>query len=162
MKVKKLLVIATVIASVFTFAGCQDKTANVSPLTRDNYNTGGNLTFEYDEIAKTAYFGGEGEVVQFYGEDIAKGWNDEGCRVGVMLALPKEVSEYKSGSATLNDNKLTPNDYIITSEGQQYAIFQPIVSAENRIVDLKITWQEGYTETTYKIIIKDDTIFMEK
>lgn len=163
MKIRKFLLLLVVTMSIFTFCGCQDKLIPQSVLTQDNYKTGGNLTFVYDEYSHTAFFGGEGEVIQYYSEDITKGWTAEGCRIGVMLAVPKEVDEYKSGSATLNGEKLSPNDYMITLDNQTYyALFQPIVSKDKPEIDLKITWQDGTMEQTYKIIIKEGTIFMDK
>ena len=142
--------------------GCNNKTFDYSIMQRDNYNTGGNLTFVYDKLTYTAFFGGEGETVQYYSKDIAKGWHEDGCRIGVKLLIPKGIKDYKPATAVVGKEKLNAEDFLVeTGDGQpQYAVFQPIVSKENSHVELKITWQDGYDEQTYLIVIKDETIFM--
>lgn len=158
--VKTLVALILVITTIF-LCGCDKKMYSHPILTRDNYNTGGNLTFLYDEQSHVAYFGGEGEVVQFYEEDIAKGWTEKGCRIGVMLNIPKELKDYKSAIAKVNGNELNANDFIVEiSEERSIAQFQPIVSSDNKIINIKITWAENSQTQEYKIIIKAGTIFM--
>ena len=143
------------------FYGCDKKSISQSELTRDNYNTGGNLSFYYDQQTQVAYFGGEGEVVQFYQEDIAKGWTGKGCRVGVSLLIPPELKDFKSSSAEIDGKSLNANDFIIeVNEEMSFAQFQPIVSKENSTVEIEITWEENTQSQTYKIIIQEGTIFM--
>lgn len=158
---KKKFALILLAIPLLLMGGCNEKTFDYSALERDNYNTGGNLTFVYDQITRTATFGGEGETVQFYSQDIAKGWEEEGCRVGVQLLIPKEVKDYKSATAVLDEDKLTAEDFVVQiGDEPQYALFQPIVSQEKSQVELKITWQEGYKEQTYLIVISDGTNFM--
>lgn len=143
--------------------GCNTKSFDYQNVQRDNYNTGGNLTFVYDEISHTAYFGGEGEIVQFYTQDVAKGWKDEGCRIGVKILVPNEVDDFKSGNVIVGDEKLNLEEVVLqVDDSVNYAVFQPIVSQQTRRLEIKITWQEGYQQQIYHIVIQDETIFMNK
>lgn len=160
---KKLGLLMLLFLSCVLLYGCEKNLA-YSNLERDNYNTGGNLTFVYDETTRTALFGGEGEIIQFYHKDIAKGWAEDGCRVGVKILIPKGIDDYKSGSAVINGEKVSGEDFYLQNEDgfSNYAVFQPIVSEELKHVVLKITWEEGYEEQVYYIVIKEETIFMEE
>ena len=159
MKTKKLFLI--MLLFVLACAGCKQKEFDYVAMSRDAYNTGGVLSFEYDNITHTAYFGGEGQIVQYYSTDIAKGWTEEGCRVGVTLPLPKGIDDYKSAVATLDEKQLEWDDFGYGEEGEmQYVIFQPIVSEEKSHIILKITWQDGSKEQTYNIAIREGTLFM--
>ena len=149
--------------SCLFLVGC-DKKAFLQPvMSRDNYNTGGNLSFYYDEQAHIAYFGGDGEVVQFYEKDIAKGWTKEGCRVGVTLILPNDLKDYKSATAEIDGKDYISNDFIIEiDENTAIAQFQPIVSEDNKKINIKLTWAEDSQTQEYKIFVKDGTLYMEK
>lgn len=163
MKYLKFTLISFLIFICIFMIGCDKKSFLQSPLTRDNYNTGGNLTFLYDELSHVAYFGGEGEVVQFYQEDIAKGWREKGCRVGVSLLVPNQLNGCKSATAKINGEEINSNDFIVEVDEQTtIAQFQPIVSQQTQIIEIKITWEENTQSQTYKIIIKDGTIFMDE
>ncbi len=163
MKLKKsCITIFIIMICLFSF-GCKDNNLSQPSLERDRYNTGGNLTFVYDEVAHVASVGGEGEVIQFYDKDLVKGWDEEGNRIGFSLLVPKEVKDYKSGKANLNGEKLLADDYISLNEGQNLiATFQPIVKNGKEDITLKITWEDGKNEQIYKIIIAKGTLFMEK
>ena len=39
-------------------------------------------------------------------------------------------------------------------------MFHPIVSEDNKEFEIKITWQDGWEEQIYKIVIKSGTSFM--
>lgn len=144
-------------------SGCQDKTFDYQIMRRDIYKTGGNISFIYDEVSRTAIFGGEGETVQFYESDIAKDWQEAGCRVGVQILVPNEVDDFKSGSAVLDGQKIEAQDFFVEEEdGINYAVFQPLVSKEKSHLQLKIIWQDGFEEQTYNIVVKEGTAFMEK
>lgn len=159
---KKSFILLLLVCSLF-LSGCDKKSFSYSTLTRDSYNTGGNLSFSYDSQTQTAYFGGEGEVVQFYDIDIAKGWTEKGCRVGVVLNLPTELKDYKSATATINNKKLTSQNFIVEIDSQTtLAIFQPIVNQENNLIDIKITWAENTKSQNYTIVIKEGTLFMNE
>ena len=159
---KSSFIILLCVVSIF-LCGCEKKSFSQPDFTRDNYNTGGNLTFYYDQQAHVAYFGGEGEVVQYYEEDVAKGWTEKGCRVGISLTLPTEIEDYKSASAKVNGKEYNSNDFIVEINDETViAQFQPIVSEDNRIINIKISWQEDSEAQEYKIIIKEGTIFMQE
>ncbi len=157
---KQFSIIVLLMLLCLTLTGCQSKDLPYSTMSRDNYNTGGDLTFVYDDATHTAYFGGDGEVVQYYQTNIAKGWTEEGCRVGVMLNLPANIDDYSSGKTQIGDAELSSEEYIIQENDNIYAIFQPIVSPENRVITLEITWQDGTAPQTYTIVIEKGTIFM--
>lgn len=148
---------------LFMLGGCNQKTFTYQNVERDVYNTGGNISFEYDEISHTAQFGGENEVVQFYEKDIAKGWLNEGCRIGIKINLPKDLKDYKSATAVLGGEKLNAEDFIAkyNEDTPQYAIFQPLVNKENKTIQLEIVWKEGYAKQIYYLVIKEGTLFME-
>ena len=161
MKTLKSVVALILIMTCVFLCGCDKKSFSQPILSRDNYNTGGNLTFVYDSQAQVAYFGGEGEVVQYYQEDIAKGWTEKGCRVGVSMLLPKELKDYKSATAKINNKELKSNDFIVEiDENTVIAQFQPLVSEEKRIIEIEVTWADNSQAQEYKIVIKDGTLFM--
>ncbi len=163
MKFLKYSFLLALVIVCFSLCGCQDKNLIQPNIERDNYNTGGNLTFVYDEISHVATFGGEGEVVQFYEEDIAKGWDEKGNRIGFQIAMPKGDIEYKTGSAYFEDKKLNLNDIVKLQEGQNMiAIFQPIIKKDKEKYTLKITWEDGKNEQIYHIVIASGTYFMEQ
>ncbi len=163
MKFYKSTFIILLLLLSLSMCACKDKNLNQPFLERDKYNTGGNLSFVYDKISHVATFGGQGEVIQFYDEDIAKGWNEKGNRIGFQLLVPKEVKDYKSGSANLNGEKLSPDDYIDIQEGQNLvATFRPIVYNNQERYTLKITWEDGKNEQIYNIVIDSGTFFMEE
>ncbi|MBQ8792837.1 MAG: hypothetical protein IJZ62_04455 [Clostridia bacterium] len=157
---KKVLCLLLMLVALFS-CGCGEKSFSCSQITQDAYKTGGSLTFEYDPSSHTAYFGEAGESIEYYEADIAKGWTQEGNRIGFKLFMPQDVDDYMSASAIINDTQLEYDDFIFGDE-IKYAQFQPLVSEENNIIDLKITWQSGSKEQEYKIIIKNGTHFVEK
>ncbi len=158
---KRFIICLFAIALCLSLTGCQDKNLPYSSVTRDQYNTGGTLSFEYDPISHVAYFGGEGEIVQYYEQDIAKGWTVAGCRVGVMIAIPQNIKDIDSGKAIVDSQTLTADKFIqINEEMGDYALFQPLVNEDKKEIILEITWQEGIAPQTYKIIIKEGTLFM--
>ena len=119
---------------VFTIflGGCGNKKVSQPKIERDFYSTGGNLTFSYDELSHTSFFGGKDEVIQYYQPDIAKGWDEEGCRIGFQIAVPSGVKDYRSGKASLNDKDLLAKDYIdMTIDQNPVAVFQPIVTPKH-------------------------------
>lgn len=159
---KSCFLIFLCFVSVFV-VGCDKKSFAQPILSRDNYNTGGSLTFSYDQQSHVGYFGGEGEVVQFYQEDIAMGWTEAGCRVGVCLLLPNNLKDYKGATAKVNSKELNSNEFIVEVDNEtKIALFQPIVSEDNRVISIKITWEENSQTQEYKIVIKEETLFMSE
>jgi len=163
MKFFKYSLSILLLISFLSFYGCDKKSFSQPVLTRDNYNTGGNITFFYDQQSYVAYFGGEGEIIQYYEQDIAKGWREEGCRVGISLLLPNNLEDYKSATAKINGKELNSTDFIVEiNEETKIAQFQPIVNEKNKVINLKITWEEDSQSQEYKIVIKEGTMFMQK
>lgn len=151
------------IISSFLLCGCNKKSFTQPLLSRDSYNTGGSLTFIYDSQANIAYFGGNGEVVQYYDKDIAKGWTEKGCRVGVSMLIPNDLKDFKSATAKINEKELNSNDFIVEiDENTIVAQFQPIVNEEKNVIKIEITWAENSQTQEYKIIIKEGTLFMNE
>ena len=122
--------------------------------------TGGSLSFSYDDITKTALIGGNNEVIQYYQTDIAKGWNEEGNRIGIQIIVPKGVKDVGSGTAELNGKEYLSKDYIKKINDMYYALFQPIIKENDKELTLKIIWQEGCKEQQYNIKIMEGTILM--
>ena len=116
MKFLKISAVVLILFASLMLSGCNNKSIAQPILERDNYNTGGNITFVYDEVAHVATFGGKDEVLQYYEEDIAKGWTESGNRIGIKLSLPQNLKDYKSGKANFDGQKLMPDDYISLHE----------------------------------------------
>lgn len=157
---KKFLVIL-LFPLIFLF-GCNEKEVPYSNIYRDMFNTGGDITFSYDNITHTAYFGSENDVLQYYESDISKGWKEEGNRIGIRLVSPIKITNHLSGSASIGGVEYQNGSFYKTINGEISSVveFYPIVSEENREFELKILWQNGIKEQVYKIYIREGTIFL--
>ena len=140
-------------------AGCGENVFSYGVVSRDSYNTGGNLSFEYDSLSHTAYFGGEGEVLQWSVNDVAKGWMEKGARVGLKIVPPTNLDDPKSVSAILDGNSLEYKDFY-RSDNNQYAEFYPVVQKDGQMIELKIKWQESAAQQTYNIVIRKGTVIL--
>lgn len=162
MKSLKYCLLLTLCIISLMLCGCKDKSLPQPMIERDIYNTGGSLTFVYDRDSHTATFGGDGEVIQYYKQDITKGWNKEGNRIGLQILLPK-VNEYRSGQAKLDGKKLLPNEYVVSNDGKsQVAQFYLLVEEGRDVYNLEVTWEDGKDLQYYIIRIKDGTLFMKE
>ncbi len=143
------------------FVGCKDKSIDYSSIQRDDQNIGGKLSFNYDSATHVATFGGLGETVEYYDEDIARGFNKAGNRVGIKLIAPSSVKDFSSGSATIGDEKIIGGKFFrqINNEKSREAVFYPLVDENNRKIELKIIWEDGLEEQTYIILIRQETNF---
>lgn len=161
-KLKILIVFFALMALLLT--GCTDKSLDYVAVTRDNFNTGGNLSFEYDALSHTAYFGGDGETIEWQQASIVRGFDRAGNRVGVKLVAPSFVSDFSSGSAIVGDEKLEGGEFYQSVDGKTSptAQFFPLVSEKNRVVTIKVIWQEGIKEQVYTIVIKEGTAFLDE
>ena len=146
---------------MFLLSGCGGKSVAYSFIEQDAYHTGGNITFVYDHISHTAYFGDKGEFIEYYDEDIAKGWREEGNRIGFKIALPQNVDDYMSATAII-DGKEMSYDQFIVGEEVKYALFQPIVNKETSLLIIKIRWESSAKEQIYNIVIREGTGFINK
>ena len=156
---KKKVLFIVVLCCLFVLCGCSEKVYEYNRIERDAYNTGGNLSFEYDEYSHTAYFGGEGQVLEWYDADIAKGWGEAGNRIGIKIVLPYGVDDYKSATAVVGEEKMEYKDFIFGEENK-CAIFQPLVDKDNSQITLKIKWQDSAEEQNYLVVVRTGTIFM--
>ena len=156
---KKKLLFVLLLSMLFVLVGCGGESLSYNRVERDSYNTGGNVDFEYDESSHTAYFGGKGQFLEWQNEDIAKGWEEEGNRIGIKIAFPQNLVDDKTATATFGEEKFEYKDFI-KGEENKYALFQPVVSEENKILPLKIKWSDKTQEQSYNIVIRMGTVFL--
>lgn len=161
MKNIKIFLVAFLLLSMFLMTGCGDKSLEYADMQRDEQNIGGGLSFEYDRLSHVAMFGGEGEIIEYYEEDVARGFEKAGNRIGIKLIAPSEVKDYDTGSAVIGDEKIVGGKFYRQINGKKIgeAVFYPIVDEDNRKIDLKIKWEDGTKEQVYSIIIKENTLF---
>ena len=158
MKKLQVFVLIIFVGICLVLFGCEKKSFSYSRVYRDEYLTGGDLDFSYDECTHTAYFGGENQVVQYYEADIAKGWDEAGCRIGIKIYVPSNVKDCQSGQVKVNDKEY--KDVLNKTEG--YLQIFPLVSENEQEFKIKIIWEEGTQEQYYYIYFEKGTIFMEK
>lgn len=159
---KRVIISCFIFVCLFAITACQHDLP-YSQVSRDSEMTGGSLSFVYDNESHTAFFGGEGEIVQFYHADIAKGWKEEGCRVGVMLTAPSQVDDFESGSIWVDGEKIQGGEFFnfVGETRVRRVNLTPIVSKEKSEIEIKIEWSDGVPAQVYKIQIKEGTQFME-
>lgn len=161
MKYLRLLLTIFLILPTLFMISCGDKNLEYSLIQRDDQHIGGNLTFDYDSVTHVATFGGKGETVEYYNEDIARGFNKAGNRVGIKLSAPSSIKDYNTGSATVGDEKIVGGSFYrqVNNEKVGEAVFYPLVDENNRKLELKIIWEDGTVEQTYTILIREETQF---
>lgn len=157
---KKVLLIFLILLSIVS-TGCGTKIYSSATITRDEANTGGDLSFIYDEHTKNIYFGGEGEYLQYYSADEVKGL-DEGYRVGIKVIAPSEVKNLEDAVLEINGNKY--NDFFekIESQPQNYFYIYPTFNENTKEVNFKITWNQSSKTQKYKVILNEKTNFLGK
>ncbi len=156
---KKVLLIFLILLSIVSTA-CGTKIYSSATITRDEANTGGDISFIYDEHTKNIYFGGEGEYLQYYSADEVKGL-DEGYRVGIKVTAPSEVKDLEDAVLEINGNKY--NDFFekIESQPQNYFYIYPTFSEETKEINFKITWTQMSKPQKYKVVLNEKTKFLE-
>ncbi len=156
---KKYLICFLLLITLFA-SGCGAESYPSAIITRDEANTGGNLSFVYDSHDRCVYFGGEGEYIQFYSGDEVKGL-DEGYRVGIKVTAPNDVESVEG--ATLEVNGASYTDFLEKVEGQEqnYFYIYPIFSEKTRETNFNITWNKNAKPQIYKIILKKQTNFLK-
>lgn len=148
-----------VILPLLFLAGCGQKLPEFNVM-RDVYSTGGDISFLWVNDAKTAYFGGENEVIQYYEQDIAKGFLKAGNRVGLKIVFSEKISDL--GSLTFKIGKEEINgEEVATKIDDEVVYFQlfPIVESAGQRIEIKI----DYKGKKDKIIVKihEKSILME-
>lgn len=148
------------ILPILLCTGCNDSLP-LAKISRDSELTGGSLPFSV--VENKIYFGGEGECVQFYDVDVTKGWDKAGNRVGIVLSAPAGVNEFDTGTLSMQGKTISSGGFYSTVNGEKIGkvTLYPLVSPDEREVEIKITWQDGTAEQSYKVIINDKTSFME-
>lgn len=144
-----------------TLMGCNNKSLPQNNITRDDYHIGGNLSFYYDDITKTAVFGGKGESIEYYSQDLTRGWKNEGNRVGLKIIAPVEVNDFESGWAKVGDEKIDNGGFfqIVNGQKTRQANFYPIVKEDDNSIDIEICWQEGSKTQIYHVKVVENTKF---
>lgn len=161
LKKSSLPLLSLVLALMLSACGGQ---LEYTAIERNSEMTGGSLTFSYDRESHTAIFGGQGEFVQFYSKDITKGWEEDGCRVGIVLTAPSNIKDFESGSLTIDGKKFIAGEFYQTVNNQKVGRVEltPLVSQDKREIEIKISWSENSPAQVYKIKIKDGTEFMQR
>ena len=156
---KKVLLIFLILLSIVSTA-CGTKIYSSATITRDEANTGGDISFVYDEHTKNIYFGGEGEYLQYYSADEVKGL-DEGYRVGIKVIAPSEVKNLEDAVLEINGNKY--NDFFekIESQPQNYFYIYPTFSEKTKEIKFKITWTQMSKPQKYKVVLNEKTKFLK-
>ena len=130
-------------------------------LDRDNYLTGGALTFYYDELSSTAFFGEENEVIQFYEEDISKGFDKEGNRVGIKIVPEKHIDDLGSVTIKISKEEISGTDASVKiNDNLVYFQIFPIVKEAGQTIPVDIE----YKNQKYKFYIKihEKVLLMDK
>lgn len=139
--------------------GCGQKLTEFNVM-RDSYSTGGNISFSWDNEAKIAYFGGENEVIQYYEQDIAKGFLKAGNRVGIKLVPSEKINDL--GSLTFKIGKEEINgENVATKIDDEVTYFQlfPIVESAGQKIEIKIEYKGKRDKII--IIIHEKSILMD-
>lgn len=146
--------------SLLLIGGCGQSLPKMS-VERDNYSTGGNLTFEYDETSRTAFFGQENEVVQYYEIDISKGFLKEGNRVGVKLTPNEEIKDLGSLTFKIGKEEIKGQD-VATKINDKTAFFQlfPIIKNAGEKVEIGVEYKGQ--KCKYFVVVNEKAILMEK
>lgn len=144
-------------------SGCAQQEQFDAQVVRDNYNTGGNLSFYYDNSSKTAYFGGENEVVQFYQADITKGWEEDGNRIGIQIICPKQIDEISSVEAKVDGEHLLGEQFVksVSQSPTQILEFYPIIKNLDQKIEIKISFDSS-TWHSFFLCLKPGTILMSQ
>ena len=149
----------------FVLAACGHKAdaAAYGSVTRTPDNTGGTeVSFYYDEEHHTAWFGGDGETIAYYPENAGIG-RSAGCRVGVTITAPEEITDYDGFKLTIYDDQVyegldaegKPNAF----DGDNFMYIYPLVSESQKSVSIKIKWNNDTDEQEYIVKIVDGTTF---
>lgn len=126
---------------------------------RDVYLTGGSLSFSYDENSKTAYFGGENEVIGYYEGDISRGI-DEGNRVGLKITLGG-VDDLGSLTFKVGREEFSGED-VATLINDKPAYFQIFPLVEKSGDKIHITLEYKDKKGDFYVKIHEKCILMEK
>ena len=104
--------------------GCSKNMEPYATVTRTPDNTGGaNLSFSYNTDTHTAWFGGEGETIDYYAENVGIG-RSAGNRVGITITAPEEITTFDGFKLTIYEDKvyegLNDNGKPTAFDGENY------------------------------------------
>lgn len=158
---RKIFLLLLCLVSVFTLAGCGDKEISSASIVRDDARTGGSYSFVYDKKERLITIGGEGEVIQYSSANLAEGV-DAGCRIGLKVTAPDEVSDLEDATLEMNGVNYSSGDFLeeINGQKQRFFVIQPLVSEEDKEIGFSVKWQNGTKKQQYKIVIAPGTKFM--
>lgn len=161
---KKLSLFALIVLSLLSLSACAPNANIPSIVMRDDDFVGGNLSFQYDKTANIIYFGGEGEVVQYYQKDILKGWDEAGNRIGIKFIAPSEIENFEEAKVSINgEEQIVKNNFkIINGEKVAELTIYPVVNEEHRDFVINLAWQEKNDPENFRVIVKEGTIFMSE
>jgi len=157
---RKLLIVIFIFLPILLI-GCSEKLP-YAEVNRDSENVGGSISFDYDKDLGIITIGGENEQIQYYKEDIAKGWEESGNRVGIKFTAPVKVKEYETGTLSYQGKTISSGDFYREINGQKIGevVVYPLIKDINKDIEIKITWQDGIEEQTYKLKIAKGTTLM--
>ena len=161
---KKLSLFALIVLSLLSLSACAPDAIKPSIVMRDDDFVGGNLSFQFDKTANIIYFGGEGEVVQYYQKDILKGWDEAGNRIGIKFIAPSEIKNFEEAKVSINgEEQIVKNNFkIINGEKVAELTIYPVVNEEYRDFVINLAWQEKNDSENFRVIVKEGTIFMSE
>ena len=156
----RITFLCLILAFCVIFAGC-GKEYSYGKVERDSALTGGNLTFVYDEATHTATFGGEGEAIAYYSAQAGLG-QVAGNRIGFKIYAPCEVTDYSKAKLNFQGEEITGGGFMQTVYGQvmNYFVLTPVVSENNRQLEVKVTWTQDAEAQVYTIKVADGTKFV--
>ena len=163
LKTKTFFILSIIFFAMFTLVGCNNKVLPNAIISRDDYLIGGNISFVYNKENGNIFLGGEDEVIQFYQSDLAKGWESDGCRVGLKIISPCKVEDVNNIKIKLDGEILRDDGLfsIVNDEKIAQINLYPLVSNEKKDLSLEIKWTSTSKTQCYNIIIKDGTRFMQ-
>lgn len=142
------------VLSLTVLVACE-KTVPYATVTRDPSNIGGEeLTFSYDEDKRVATFGGAGQTVAYYEEDLSLG-RAAGNRVGLQITAPKEIDNFDGIKLKVGDKEHT-GDFL---DGDNFFWYYPLVSADKMEIKFDLKWNKEVKSQSYKVVIVAGTLF---
>lgn len=150
---KKLAVIAFVLTFALQLSGC-GSTLDAAQVSLDKALLGEDIVFEYNKEAKLIKISGE---IEYYEQDILKGWDKAGNRIGLTFVAPSGVNELESGSLEYLDQNIGGGEFYTQVNGSKVARFTiyPLIEENTSEFEIKLTWQEGAKVQVYKVKLED-------
>lgn len=142
--------LAIILFPLLFLAGCGQGLPKFN-IERDNYSTGGNITFSWDKEGKIVCFGGENEVIQYYDKDITKGFLKGGNRVGIKIIPSQNIEDLGSLTFKIDKDEISGQN-VVTKVSDSVSFFQifPLVERAGQKIEINIE----YKDKKDKIIVK--------